>query len=471
MYNPETETLRTNIKIYDDDGNTIKSYNDFPIYSYTSRIDEQNGWDTIELDISDIKNRPDDADISVSFSSVGKTVYADSAWIEYTPAGLTQKYDTDSVLLYNMGSREYKDLFTSDGEYARVLVGGSGYFDTAGAEDSTYAYKWACGPGNCLKVSRYGELKDINLKDYASKGYNLVFRMKSEIPEGVNLPLNLWFSPEYRSADASIDSTNYPASKTFYVTPDAWHDYTAPLSSLSAAIADNGTINTILWQTGGTAKANSVLYIDRIFLAKQQSAEALAAPTTELADTAVNRYLQGGSKVHFTFGENLKTTGVDYVSAVKVQKGGEKKEGAAVSVNGKTLSIIFADALDDSAQYTITLNKDYILSTDGKKMDSNYTKAFTTTADACAIENASATKDGGAGKICNNTKKERDYIAAIAAYKDDSLKAVKLLRDLKVPAMTENELSLTFDEDVSHCDTFKVFVWSSAALLTPFANK
>ena len=434
---------------------------------------EENGWDIIELDISDVKNWPDNEDnaVKVSLSSIGRDLYVDSAWVEFAPEGLTQKYDKDSVLLYNMGSEDYKNNAADDIEYLRIL-GGSGSFDAACAEDGKYAYKWTAARGDALKVSRYGLLKSIDLNDYADKGYNLVFRMKSAIPEGESLPLNIWFSPVYRGAAAAVNSSNYPAEKTFRVTPDAWHDYSVPLSKLIKAVAGDGTMNTVLWQAGWQTKNGFVLYIDRIFIAKQQSENALEMPVTTLAGAEADRYLQGGNKIEFTFGENLKTTGVDYINAVTVRKSGDtKKEGAAVCANGKTLSIIFADALDAGSEYAVTLNKDYIMSEDGRRMAENYTKTFTTAAEACLVENAAATQGGASGVISNNTPNGRRYTVAAAAYKGNSLEAVKQVSDLWVSPMSENNISVTFDEDVSACDTYKLFVWDSLNSMIPFKNK
>ena len=473
VYNPSENTLRTNLSIYDANGTEMMSHKSYPICSYLDRSGEENGWDTIKLDISGVKNWPADAEtaISVSLTNPGQVVYIDSAWVEYTPAGLTQKYDNDSVLLYNMGSEEYKNNAAGDIEYLRVL-GGSGSFDAACAEDGKYAYKWTVSAGNALKCSRYGLLKSIDLNDFADKGYNLVFRMKSAIPEGESLPLNIWFSPVYVGAGAKVNSSSYPADKTFYVTPDAWHDYAVPLSNLTKAIADDGTMNTVLWQAGAKTESGSVLYIDRVFIAKQQSAETLDKPVTMLESTEADRYLQGGNKVEFIFDENLKTTGVDYVSAVTVQKSGDAaREGAAVSVNGKILSIVLADALDADSEYTITLNKDYIMSESGKKMAENYTKTFTTAAEACVIENTAATQSGASGVISNNTPNGRRYTVAVAAYKDNSLESVKLVPGLWVSPMTENNISVTFDEDVSACDAYKLFVWDSLNSMVPFKNR
>ena len=111
------------------------------------------------------------------------------------------------------------------------------------------------------------------------------------------------------------------------------------------------------------------------------------------------------------------------------------------------------------------------MSESGKKMAENYTKTFTTAAEACVIENAAATQSGASGVISNNTPNGRRYTVAVAAYKDNSLEAVKLVPGLWVSPMTENNISVAFDENVSACDAYKLFVWDSLNSMVPFKNR
>ena len=471
VYNPGTEILRTNIKIYDGAEKDLKVHKSYPIVPYTDRNDECNGWDTIKVNISDVTNWPDnaDADISVSLSRVDKTVYVDSAWIEYTPTSLTQKYDKDSVCLFDLGSSEFQAALKEDSAYLTSFSGGSFQEQVVDGE-ADYSYEWNANGGGCkLRMARFYKA-GAKISDYTGQGYDLCFRLKASTESGNPLPVNLYFSNTYLSSPG-----NHQAAKTFYVETNEWKDYYLPLDDVSAAVIQSGDnagyISTVLWQSGAAAENNSKLYIDRIFLAKQQSTETLSAPNITLADTDVNRYLQGGNKVNFTFDENLKTTGVDYVSAVTVQKNGETtRDGIAVSVSGNTLSVISADALDSSAEYTVTLNKDYIVSADGKKMESNYTKTFTTAAEACMIKNVNATASGAAGVISNNTTRGRNYVVVLSAYKDNLLKSVKLVPEWVSP-MSEENIDAAFDIDVSECDTFKAFVWNSLDSMVPFENR